>query len=152
MKTMSGLLVLVLNSVEMASLRVRGAWSVSGGDGLSWEGEDVALTWDLEDVTSPFDDGELEPETDAEERDLLLARVLDRQHHPLRATLPEPAWHENAPRQRDAFNESASGQKLKLEVGVAHVPRADDGAPSVVVLGWIRLLYFELEVGRLDPL
>ena len=47
------------------------------------------------DVAGVLDDGGLEPEADAEERDLLLPRVPDRLHHALDAAAAEAAGHED---------------------------------------------------------
>ena len=62
---------------------VRGEWR--------GRGRESGRTFEAADVARPLDDGHLEAEADSKERDFLLARPLDREHHALRPAHAEPA-------------------------------------------------------------
>lgn len=55
------------------------------------KGEGEGRTFKAADVARPLDDGHLKAEADPEERDLLLAGPLDREHHALRPAHAKPA-------------------------------------------------------------
>ncbi len=52
-------------------------------------------TWEVYDVTSPFDHRKLKSEANTKERSILLARPFDRQHHTFGAALTKPARNED---------------------------------------------------------
>src|SRR5260370_78271 len=53
-------------------------------------------------VTRVLDRGALHPQTNAKVRNLALARVLNRENHPLNAAFAETAWYKNAIHMRQA--------------------------------------------------
>src|SRR6266566_2335828 len=77
---------------------------------------------ETDDVSRELDDRELHAQADAEIRDLVLARVLDRLHHAFHAALAETAGNEY---RVHAFQERTDAVLLdRLRI---HVPDGDDG-------------------------
>jgi hypothetical protein len=89
-------------------------------------------TWEVYDVTSPFDHRKLKSEANTKERSILLARPFDRQHHTFGAALTKPAR-----------NEDTAGEDMKPFYAIKTNKKllcANNSSPRIVIVFRIGLL------------